>query len=134
MLRIAARSITRATPVVRASTRTAPLFVRTLVSTSRGARGSHQSQPCSRTLFETAKKYSKEHEVVAYDDEAGTGVVSITDYAQASLGQVAFVELPAVGQEVKQEGMSFYLCTRESGCEHLAFRTNWNSREHEGRL
>lgn len=49
------------------------------------------------------KKYTKEHEVLAYDSETRVGTMSISDYAQASLGQVAFVELPTVGADVKQE-------------------------------
>ena len=39
-----------------------------------------------------------------YDDATNVGVVSITDYAQSSLGDVVFVELPVVGSEVKQGG------------------------------
>lgn len=40
--------------------------------------------------------------------------MTISDYAQESLGQVAFVELPSLGAEVKQEGRSFLLlpCVR----------------------
>ncbi len=40
-------------------------------------------------------KYTKDHEWVATD-----GKVGITDYAQEALGDVVFVELPAVGQSV----------------------------------
>lgn len=40
-------------------------------------------------------KYSKDHEWVRI--EGTTAVVGITDYAQDSLGEVVFVELPAVG-------------------------------------
>ncbi|WP_053959237.1 glycine cleavage system protein GcvH [Sulfobacillus thermosulfidooxidans] len=41
-------------------------------------------------------KYTRDHEWI--DDE---GRVGITDYAQESLGDVVFVELPQVGQVVK---------------------------------
>ncbi len=41
-------------------------------------------------------KYTKDHEWI---DEQGR--VGITDYAQQSLGDVVFVELPQLGQEVK---------------------------------
>ena len=44
--------------------------------------------------------YSKEHEWINLEDGAGT--VGITDYAQSSLGDITFVELPAVGNEVEQ--------------------------------
>lgn len=39
--------------------------------------------------------YSKEHEWVRIEDSIGT--VGITDYAQESLGDVVYVELPKVG-------------------------------------
>jgi len=45
-------------------------------------------------------KYTKDHEWVLVDGDAGT--VGITDYAQGELGDVVFVELPAVGKTVKQ--------------------------------
>ncbi|KAG2350440.1 hypothetical protein BDR05DRAFT_869564 [Suillus weaverae] len=54
--------------------------------------------PSCRTIV--TKKYTEEHEVVAFDDETGLGAVSITDHAQESLGDVVFVELPAVGSKV----------------------------------
>lgn len=40
-------------------------------------------------------RYSKEHEWVRIEGEFA--IVGITDYAQDSLGEVVFVELPAVG-------------------------------------
>ncbi|KAF9650500.1 glycine cleavage H-protein [Thelephora ganbajun] len=51
-----------------------------------------------RTL--TTKKYTEDHEAVVFDDSTGIGVVSITDYAQSSLGDVVFVELPALETKV----------------------------------
>lgn len=44
--------------------------------------------------------YSKEHEWVRLDGETAT--VGITDYAQNSLGDIVYVELPRVGQAVQQ--------------------------------
>lgn len=44
-------------------------------------------------------KYTKEHEWLKI--EGNTATVGITDYAQGELGDVVFVELPAVGNEVK---------------------------------
>ncbi len=44
--------------------------------------------------------YSKEHEWLKVDGETAT--VGITDYAQNSLGDIVYVELPRVGQELKQ--------------------------------
>ncbi|KAJ3985676.1 glycine dehydrogenase [Lentinula detonsa] len=48
------------------------------------------------------KRYTVEHECVAFDETTGLGVISITDHAQSSLGDVVFVELPQVGTEVSQ--------------------------------
>jgi glycine cleavage system H protein len=45
--------------------------------------------------FPTNLKYSKEHEWVRL--EGNKVVVGITDFAQSQLGDVVFVELPAVG-------------------------------------
>ena len=43
-------------------------------------------------------RYSKEHEWVRFDGEIAT--VGISDFAQEQLGDVVFVELPAVGAAV----------------------------------
>ena len=44
-------------------------------------------------------RYTKEHEWIAVD--GGTGTVGITDYAQNSLGDIVFVELPKVGDTLE---------------------------------
>ena len=46
-------------------------------------------------------RYSKEHEWLRLGDD-GTAIVGITDFAQDSLGDVVFVELPEIGAEVAQ--------------------------------
>ncbi|GAC1456283.1 MAG: glycine cleavage system protein GcvH [Vulcanimicrobiaceae bacterium] len=46
--------------------------------------------------------YSKEHEWVKLDGDVAT--VGITDYAQSSLGDIVYVELPRVGAEPTQFG------------------------------
>jgi glycine cleavage system H protein len=43
-------------------------------------------------------KYTKEHEWLKLD--GSTGTIGITDYAQNSLGDIVFVELPKVGAEI----------------------------------
>jgi len=43
--------------------------------------------------------YTEEHEWVRVDGK--TAVVGITDYAQSELGDIVFVELPAVGNKVR---------------------------------
>ena len=45
-------------------------------------------------------KYSEEHEWLRLDGD--TAVIGITHFAQDSLGDVVFVELPDVGSDVKQ--------------------------------
>lgn len=47
-------------------------------------------------------KYSKEHEWVRI--EGDVAVIGISDYAQAQLGDVVFVELPEVGKQVVKNG------------------------------
>jgi len=49
-------------------------------------------------------KYTKEHEWAR--QKGGRVLVGITDFAQDALGDVVYVELPAVGDEVKK-GESF---------------------------
>ena len=44
--------------------------------------------------------YSKEHEWVKVDGDSA--IIGITDYAQNSLGDIVYVELPRVGAEVRQ--------------------------------
>ncbi len=46
-------------------------------------------------------KYTKEHEWVLVEGKVAT--VGITDYAQEQLGDVVYVELPAVGDKVSKE-------------------------------
>ena len=46
--------------------------------------------------------YSKEHEWVKLVGDTAT--VGVTDYAQSSLGDIVYVELPKVGQTVEQFG------------------------------
>jgi glycine cleavage system H protein len=46
----------------------------------------------------TALSYTAEHEWIAFDGDVAT--VGITDYAAEKLGDVVFVELPAVGTAV----------------------------------
>jgi len=44
--------------------------------------------------------YTKEHEWIKV--EGSTGIVGITDYAQEELGDIAYIDLPEVGKEVKK--------------------------------
>jgi glycine cleavage system H protein len=49
-------------------------------------------------MYPSDLKYTKDHEWIRI--EGGEGRVGITDYAQKQLGDVVFVELPAVGAKV----------------------------------
>lgn len=53
--------------------------------------------------------YTKDHEWARI--EGKTAYIGITDYAQHSLGDITFVELPKIGEELKQSG---YCATVES--------------------
>ena len=46
-------------------------------------------------------RYSKEHEWAAVDDSIAT--IGITDYAQAQLGDIVYVELPEAGTQVTKD-------------------------------
>jgi glycine cleavage system H protein len=50
------------------------------------------------------RRYTKDHEWVKLDGDVAT--VGITEFAQSELGDVTYVEVPRVGQRVKQ-GESF---------------------------
>jgi glycine cleavage system H protein len=54
--------------------------------------------------FPEELRYTKEHEWLRI--EGAEGIVGITDFAQDSLGDVVFVELPAVGTTLAQ-GQAF---------------------------
>ena len=45
--------------------------------------------------YPTDRRYTKEHEWITSD-----GTIGITDYAQESLGDIVFVDLPKVGAEI----------------------------------
>ncbi len=49
-------------------------------------------------MYPDDRRYSKEHEWIRLEGERGT--IGITDYAQAQLGDVVFLELPEVGASI----------------------------------
>src|SRR4249919_3219385 len=55
-------------------------------------------------MYPTSLKYTKDHEWISVEN--GVGKVGITDFAQAQLGDVVFVELPDVGASLTA-GQSF---------------------------
>jgi glycine cleavage system H protein len=48
--------------------------------------------------YPEAYRYTKEHEWI----DAAAGTVGITDYAQETLGDIVFVDLPKVGSKVER--------------------------------
>lgn len=48
-------------------------------------------------------KYTKEHEWLRQEED-GTVTIGITDHAQSALGDLVYVELPEIGQEVESGG------------------------------
>jgi glycine cleavage system H protein len=48
-------------------------------------------------------KYTNEHEWLRQEED-GTVTIGITDHAQSALGDLVYVELPEVGQEVESGG------------------------------
>ena len=53
----------------------------------------------TRMPYPAGYKYTKEHEWISV--EGATGTVGITDYAQSSLGDIVFVDLPKVGDPLE---------------------------------
>lgn len=51
--------------------------------------------------FPSDLKYTKEHEWAKLDGESV--LIGITDYAQEELGDIVYVELPEVGEDVTQD-------------------------------
>ena len=52
--------------------------------------------------FPDGLRYTEEHEYLKATDESGVYQVGITDYAQGELGDVVYVELPAVGESFEK--------------------------------
>ena len=51
-------------------------------------------------MYPDDRRYTKEHEWVLKEDDAAT--MGITNYAQDQLGDIVYVEMPAVGDSFKQ--------------------------------
>jgi glycine cleavage system H protein len=51
-----------------------------------------------------ARYFTKDHEWIEVDESGDTATVGITDYAQAQLGDIVFVEVPASGTRLTKGG------------------------------
>jgi glycine cleavage system H protein len=54
----------------------------------------------SESSYPQDLRYTAEHEWVSALDDEGVVRVGVTDYAQSALGDIVFVSLPAVGDEL----------------------------------
>lgn len=52
-------------------------------------------------MYPDELKYTAEHEWVSSLSDQGTVRIGITDYAQDALGDIVYVQLPEVGEEVE---------------------------------
>ena len=52
--------------------------------------------------FPEELKYTSEHEWVRIEED-GTAVVGITDFAQSELGELVYVEVDTVGEEIEKD-------------------------------
>lgn len=77
---------------------------RSQVASSKIAFPLQRSFASSSIVQKVSIRYTAEHEWVKFDDANATGTIGITDYAQKSLGDVVYVELPSEGSEVQQGG------------------------------
>jgi glycine cleavage system H protein len=73
----------------------------TLAAPGRRRRASHQSFLEEKMEAPPGLKYSKEHEWVAAEEAVAT--VGITDHAQEQLGEIVYIELPAIGEKVSKD-------------------------------
>ena len=54
-------------------------------------------------MYPDELKYTTDHEWVSGPSETGTVRVGITEYAQEALGDIVYVQLPEVGEEVEAQ-------------------------------
>lgn len=52
--------------------------------------------------FPKGLKYTREHEWVKINDD-NTAVIGITDFAQSELGEIVYVEVETVGEEIEKD-------------------------------
>ncbi|KAK4052943.1 glycine cleavage system H-protein subunit [Microbotryomycetes sp. JL221] len=77
--------------------RTAPL--RTVVTQARCVK------PVMRPMLVrtvVTKRFTTDHEWISFDSDSSVGTIGITEYAQKSLGDVVYVELPAQHTTIAQ--------------------------------
>ncbi|KIJ45110.1 hypothetical protein M422DRAFT_59921 [Sphaerobolus stellatus SS14] len=74
-----------------------------LLRSGAGIRPTLKTLPLRSSVRTVAtKRFTKEHELLSFDDATSVGRLHITEHAAESLGDVVFVELPAVGREIEK--------------------------------
>eukprot|EP01095_Lingulamoeba_sp_RSL-Kostka_P010259 TRINITY_DN365_c0_g1_i5.p1 TRINITY_DN365_c0_g1~~TRINITY_DN365_c0_g1_i5.p1 ORF type:complete len:153 (+),score=60.79 TRINITY_DN365_c0_g1_i5:80-538(+) len=82
-------------------------MLRQFIKTSLKPRGNYYNFSKVTSIYE--KQFTKDHEWIDIDGDIGT--VGITDHAQSQLGDIVFIELPEVENEVVQNEVA---CSIES--------------------
>ncbi|SGZ22473.1 BQ5605_C022g09491 [Microbotryum silenes-dioicae] len=75
-------------------------LLRSIVRSSSIGAGFAQRHMAVRTVVTT--RYTIEHEWIRFDSSSSIGTIGITDYAQKSLGDVVYVELPTPETQVEK--------------------------------
>ncbi|MCJ1429672.1 glycine cleavage system H-protein subunit [Sticta canariensis] len=105
MATILKSSLQRRNPITSLLSRSS-IFATSAIYVSPRARpgGPHSSKWSARTLTNSAalheKRYTRDHEWVELSQDGKTGTIGISTYAAKALGDVVFVELPALDTEV----------------------------------
>ncbi|EWC48602.1 hypothetical protein DRE_01824 [Drechslerella stenobrocha 248] len=99
VLRIASRVAPRRLPAT--CTCSAPLRRTVAASPLFTPPSVHRQFSRTAMQLETIKRYTDDHEWVVLDTDTGIATVGITNYAQNSLGEVVFIELPEEGREIE---------------------------------
>ncbi len=78
-------------------------------------------------------RYTKDHEWVRVEDDGATVTIGITDYAQGELGDIVFVELEPVGEDIDREA-SFGSVEAVKAVSDLFMPVSGTIVEHNGAL
>lgn len=65
--------------------------------------GRRRGLHCTTSGAASSRRYTESHEWVSLSDNGEEATVGITDYAQNALGDIVYVELPDVGEELDVE-------------------------------
>ncbi|KCV72331.1 glycine cleavage system H protein [Fonticula alba] len=66
-------------------------------------RSAMQNGQIAARMFSTSRLFTEDHEWVTVDKESKIATVGITDYAASLLGDLVYIELPAVGADLARQ-------------------------------